>query len=762
MRIRGITAGVALFGAVFVGNVNYAAAAAGAPPRTIALPSAQPTFRNGPGAYGDPVLTPNGRYVVYATPDADVATDTNGQIDIYRYDRIAKTTELVSVGPDGELGNDYSARPAVSADGRYVVFNSAATNFGGGDGNDHLYVRDLVDQTTTRVDADYVDGMYFGSGDNPTISADGSTIAYTSYLGQDTVVIRANRDGSDPVIASRNWLLPDYQGYVQASVPRLDADGGRLFFVSPSQYIAAGDEPDTSYDVFMYTGGNSATLVTPGVADIADATRQISVNDAGTRIAFVSTTQLVPDDTNGGTDVYVHDVNSDSYQLASRGADGVASGSSYEGFLSANGRYVSFLDSLPGSAPDKTDYFTDAFVRDLDTDTVSRRSVAFDAPTTIPYSVLTESAPSNNGRYLVFSSDAPNLAPNTPPGGENLFLNDRDGLVDQAPTPSFTDVVPQGPTPTTIAFTDTSTDSDGRIATRMWTFDDGTTSTAKNPKHTYTNCSPAVQAHDVTLTVTDNRGSVRSSTHTVYVPGIAPGPATPASVKIAGSRLSWTVRNSLSPCPGDQTFPFGAATDVPVVGDWNGDGVTTIGVYRDGTFLLRNSNSAGRADITVHFGSPGDTPVVGDWNGDGTDTIGVVTPSGEWLLRNSNSEGPADLDFSYGAAGAIPVVGDWNGDGSESPGVVTDVGGVLHWELRDSASAGEPDYTFDLGASGDKPVTGDWNYAGATLPGFVHGNVWNLRDSLTSGPAEHSFTFGPTTAVPLALAGASGGGGGGT
>jgi len=64
-----------------------------------------------------------------------------------------------------------------------------------------------------------------------------------------------------------------------------------------------------------------------------------------------------------------------------------------------------------------------------------------------------------------------------------------------------------------------------------------------------------------------------------------------------------------------------------VVGDWNGDGIDTPGIFRDGEWFLRNENSGGIAQINLEFGNPGDIPFAGDWNGDGTDSIGVFRPS---------------------------------------------------------------------------------------------------------------------------------------
>ena len=64
-------------------------------------------------------------------------------------------------------------------------------------------------------------------------------------------------------------------------------------------------------------------------------------------------------------------------------------------------------------------------------------------------------------------------------------------------------------------------------------------------------------------------------------------------------------------------------TVMPVTGDWNGDGIDTVGVKRGNIFYLRNSNNSGIADVTIVFGDSADRPVVGDYNGDGTETVGV-------------------------------------------------------------------------------------------------------------------------------------------
>jgi hypothetical protein len=105
-----------------------------------------------------------------------------------------------------------------------------------------------------------------------------------------------------------------------------------------------------------------------------------------------------------------------------------------------------------------------------------------------------------------------------------------------------------------------------------------------------------------------------------------------------------------------------------VVGDWDGSGTFTIGVYRpsNATWYLRNSNSPGAPDITPFaYGASYMKPVVGDWDGDGKWTVGVFDPrgNGSWLLRDVNDRGFWDVPaFAYGAPTWTPVIGQYHGN----------------------------------------------------------------------------------------------------
>jgi hypothetical protein len=207
------------------------------------------------------------------------------------------------------------------------------------------------------------------------------------------------------------------------------------------------------------------------------------------------------------------------------------------------------------------------------------------------------------------------------------------------------------------------------------------------------------------------------------------------------------LRNSNTTGFADIEFFYGQAGDIPLAGDWNGDGKDTIGIYRNNTFYLRNSNSAGFADIQFPFGAPGDIPIVGDWDGDGIDTIGVVRGN-TIFLKNTNTSGNADIQFNYGNSTDTFIVGDWNGDGIDTIGCFRPTNGYVY--LRNSNTTGFAEIEFFYGTAGDKPVVGDWNGDGIDTIGIVRGNQWFLRNSNSSGFADIQFNYGDSTDIPIA------------
>jgi hypothetical protein len=192
-------------------------------------------------------------------------------------------------------------------------------------------------------------------------------------------------------------------------------------------------------------------------------------------------------------------------------------------------------------------------------------------------------------------------------------------------------------------------------------------------------------------------------------------------------RLASDIRNVQG--PGTKVYHFGGQPDdVPVTGDWDGSGKTTIGVYRasTGEWLLLNHKG------TYHFGGqPGDIPVTGDWDGSGKSKLGIYRPAtGEWLL-DYNGDGvfnPAqDKRYKFGGlAGDRPVVGDWVGTGVSHIGIVhADYRWVLDTNGNGQVDEGSDATFYFGGVAGDVLITGDWSGDGRTKPGiFRRSTSW--------------------------------------
>ncbi len=189
-------------------------------------------------------------------------------------------------------------------------------------------------------------------------------------------------------------------------------------------------------------------------------------------------------------------------------------------------------------------------------------------------------------------------------------------------------------------------------------------------------------------------------------------PVTPGSKPAIARDNVRYLRQTRNTGRADFNFSYGDPGDVPLTGDWDGNGTRTPGVFRNGSWYLRNSNSTGNGDIALNYGLPTDHPIVGDWNGDGVDTIGIVR-DGSWYFRNSNTSGVADAVWPFGDPGDTPVVGDWNGNGTDTFGIVR--GGV--WYIADYFDAGVAEKVFGYGESYDVPMVGDWDNDGASTPG---------------------------------------------
>jgi hypothetical protein len=193
----------------------------------------------------------------------------------------------------------------------------------------------------------------------------------------------------------------------------------------------------------------------------------------------------------------------------------------------------------------------------------------------------------------------------------------------------------------------------------------------------------------------------------------------------------------------EQTFSlaFGTTGDLPLWGDWNGDGNQSPGVYRPSnrTFYLTNDD-ARTLYKTVVLGAFNDRPISGDFNGDGTDSVGVYRPSTSTFFV-TNNDITVVRSTHYGTSGDKPLVGDWNGSGFSQLGVFRP--STANFYLRGLG-------TFHYGRSGDAPVVGDWDGDGVTNIGVVRGTTWYVSKPSNVG-SEAPFAFGVSGASYLSL-----------
>lgn len=223
-------------------------------------------------------------------------------------------------------------------------------------------------------------------------------------------------------------------------------------------------------------------------------------------------------------------------------------------------------------------------------------------------------------------------------------------------------------------------------------------------------------------------------------------PATPAATAELGhDRIgllrgdTWYLRDSLDGGP-SRTSRERVNGWTPVVADTDGDGAASLGVFRDGVWLLNGQDD--QLPDVVHFGGVGDQPLAGDWNGDGTETLAVFR-DGQWLFRGASPLEPP-RSITFGKPGDRAVVGDWDGDGDTDIGVRRGV----RWFLRDASTTGPASRSFDWGGPSDLPIVGDWDHDGRDEVGLFRDGTWFFRYS-SPVVAVQSTRFGLAGDLPI-------------
>ena len=386
------------------------------------------------GSY-NPSIGGDGRHVAFRSSASNlVPGDTNGA-DIFVYDRQTGSTELVSVASDGTQANDASADPSISADGRYVAFESSASNLVPGDTNASrdIFIHDRQMGTTELVSVTSDGTQANAYSYDPSISSDGQYTAFWSFAsnlvpgdpgGGWQVFIHDRQTGStERVSVASDGTRANSLSYY----PSISGDGRYTAFESIASNLVPGDT-NASTDVFIHdrqTGITERASVGADRTQADKASAQPSIGGDGRYMAFESdASNLVPGDTNGFQDIFTHDRKTEVTERVSVASDGTQADSlSYSPSISADGRYVAFQSEASNLAPGDTNGNSDVFIHDCQTGITERVSVASDGRQANSDSF--DPSINSDGRYVAFQSEASNLVPGDSNGNFDVFVHDR-------------------------------------------------------------------------------------------------------------------------------------------------------------------------------------------------------------------------------------------------------------------------------------------------------------------------------------------------
>jgi hypothetical protein len=365
-----------------------------------------------------PSISADGNFIAFQSSGNFVREgDANDVEDVFRRDVALATTTLVSLGNEGQQGNNRSGAPDITADGAVVVFESLATNLVPGDNNNasDIYLRNLIDATTVRISL-APDGTDANAGSiRPAISSDGNYIAFCSRATN----LVAAADG----IAASAFLYERATG----AITRVPLDDGteatagcaHVAINNDGSVMAVASLSGGASRVYAYDRATGTTTPLTETADGSSGLSGLSISGDGNLVAFdAAATNLVPEDTNRSHDVFVANiadgtvkrvsVRSTGSQLpADSGVSGVA--------ISGDGRFVVFGTAAGEVVPGDSNAREDIFRHELAS-----------GETTIA-SVSSSGRPANDSSYApAVNTDASvvafaSLAANIVPGDSNRY-----------------------------------------------------------------------------------------------------------------------------------------------------------------------------------------------------------------------------------------------------------------------------------------------------------------------------------------------------
>lgn len=393
---------------------------------------------------GGAAISDDGRHIVFASHASNlVAGDSNVAQDVFVRDRQLGSTTRVSVDSGGNQSNSYSYLPAVSGDGRHVVFASLADDLvvGDGNGNWDVFVHDRQTGATTRASVGAGGIEADGVSLEPDISDDGRFVAFSSSAtnlvagdsnGSDDVFVRDRQSGATTRVSRAS---DGAQGDQYSLYPSLSADGRFVAFWSAAGNLVTGDSNGVD-DGFVHDrqSGVTTRISVSGAGVQGNAASELPrISADGRFVVFDSlATQLVAGDRNGGRDVFVHDRQLSATERVPdvavpppASAPWLGDGVSWtrNRSLSADGRYLAFVSQATNLVVGDSFGHNDIFVRDLRAGITTRVSVDSSGNQANGYS--DSPSISADGRYVAFQSNASNLVSGDSNGATDVFRHDR-------------------------------------------------------------------------------------------------------------------------------------------------------------------------------------------------------------------------------------------------------------------------------------------------------------------------------------------------
>lgn len=358
-------------------------------------------------------VSADGRYVVFhSNSDNLIPNDTNGMADVFIKDTQTGAISLVSSGANGQ-GNQWSGQASVSADGRYVVFESVSNNLVSGDTNNmsDVFIKDTQTGTISLVSS-FVDTS------NGNTLVQGNSSSYQAKISDNGQYVVFESNSDNLVSGDTNFTVDVFikdmtTGTISLVAPagsngaslqaNVSANGQYVVFTSTATSLGANGQ----FQIFLKnTANDTISLVSSGASGQGNANSgSASVSTNGQYVVFESiATNLVTGDTNGGIqDVFLKDMTG-AISLVSASSSG-QQGNAWSGnaSISADGRYVVFLSNATNLVVNDTNgSMTDVFIKDMTTGAISLVSAGSTMPSGAPKI-------SADGQHIVFQSDSSSL-----------------------------------------------------------------------------------------------------------------------------------------------------------------------------------------------------------------------------------------------------------------------------------------------------------------------------------------------------------------